>query len=380
MAQLPKLTFFPLGNADCCLIDLQNDKKVLFDYAAKRDTADRYDKRIDLPRKLRENLEEAKVDTYEVVAFTHLDDDHTHGADEFFYLDYATACQGEDRIKIKTLWVPAAVITESRNDLEPSSQAIQAEARHRLKTGYGIRVFSRPEALKDWLEKNGLSPESRKQFITDAGQLAPEFSLAVDGVEVFIHSPFGWRQDDSTVVDRNRDSLVVQLTFLVSTQQTRVILGSDVDHQALSDIVTVSKKHHREERLAWDVIKLPHHCSYLTLGPDRGDEKTTPVKEVDWLFQQQGQRGCNIISTSKPIPRKGTEDDKCDQPPHRQAANYLRDLVNDKDGEFVVTMEHPNTNNPQPIEIEISGLGARLKKPQVVGAAAITTVSAPRAG
>lgn len=53
MAQLPKLTFFPLGNADCCLIDLQNDKKVLFDYAVMRDTGDRYDKRIDLPRKLR---------------------------------------------------------------------------------------------------------------------------------------------------------------------------------------------------------------------------------------------------------------------------------------------------------------------------------------
>jgi len=27
-----RLTFYPLGNADCCLIDLANGQKILFDY------------------------------------------------------------------------------------------------------------------------------------------------------------------------------------------------------------------------------------------------------------------------------------------------------------------------------------------------------------
>ena len=152
---------------------LAERQEVLFDYAAMRDPDDKDDKRIDLPKKLLDDLDAAEKDAYDVVAFTHLDNDHTKGADDFFHLDHATKYQGEGRIKIETLWVPAAVITESRNDLEAGSKAIQAEARHRLKKGYGVRVFSRPDALKKWLEDQGLTLESRKDFITDAGQVRP---------------------------------------------------------------------------------------------------------------------------------------------------------------------------------------------------------------
>ena len=45
-----KLNFFPLGNADCCRIDLQNGKKLLFDYAHMRCAEDPTDKRIDKAR------------------------------------------------------------------------------------------------------------------------------------------------------------------------------------------------------------------------------------------------------------------------------------------------------------------------------------------
>ena len=332
-------------------------RKVLFDYAAMGDSGDEDDKRIDLPKKLRDDLNAAKKGAYDVVAFTHLDKDHTHRADEFFHLDHAKKYQGESRIKIETIWVPAAVITENRNDLEASAKAIQAEARHRLKKGYGIRVFSRPESLRKWLEEQGLTLESRETFITDAGKTAPELTSKDDGVEFFVHSPFAWRQDDSTVVDRNGDSLVMQATFEIDGNQTKAILGSDVDHTALSDIVTVTKNHERENRLEWDVFKLPHHCSYLSLGPKRGVDKTSPVKNVEWLFETQGQRGGYVVSSSEPIPGKGTEEDKSNYPPHRQAANYYRDVVKEKDGEFKVTMEHPNVNNPQPVEIEITSLG-----------------------
>jgi hypothetical protein len=377
---MPKLTFFPLGNADTCLIDLQNGKKILFDYAAMRNASDEDDKRIDLPAKLRADLKAAKKTAYDIVAITHLDDDHTHGAEEFFYLDHAAKYQGDDRIRITTLWVPAGVITESRNGLEPGAKALQAEARYRLKQGYGIRVFSRPTALKDWLENQGLKLEDREGLITDAGRCAEDITLLRDGVEFFIHSPFAWRQDQSTVIDRNGDSLVMQATFEVDGKQTKVLLGSDVDHTALSDIVAVTSLHKNHARLEWDVFKLPHHCSYLTLSDERGDDMTEPVDNVRWLFERQGRRGGVIVSSSKPIPAKGTDEDESPQPPHRQAANYCRQLATEKDGEFKVTMSHPNDDDPQPIEIEITSLGARLLKRQVSGVFAITSASAPRAG
>lgn len=170
-----KVTFFPLGNADCCRIDLENGQKILFDFAAMRDPKDEYDLRIDLPEELRSDLEAADRDYYDAVAYTHLDNDHICGSSEFFYLEHAAKYQGAGRIKIRELWVPAAAIIEE--GCEDEDRIIRAEARHRLKAGKGIRVFSRPDKLKDWLKQEGLTLEARAHLITDAGQLIPGYSL-----------------------------------------------------------------------------------------------------------------------------------------------------------------------------------------------------------
>jgi hypothetical protein len=374
------LTFYPLGNADCCLIDLENGKKVLFDFGDEGNPDDPDDKRIDLCATLREDMADAGKSKYEILAITHLDNDHTCKAETYFFFDHAAKYQGKGRFPFDTLYVPAGVITESRNGLGDGAKAIQAEARHRLKKGYGIRVFSRPAALKEWLENHGLTLESRSHLITDAGQIAPELNLDSDGIEFFVHSPFASRQDGA-IFDRNRDSLVMQATFRVSGTTTRALLGSDSDHNDWTEIVRITKYHHREERLEWDILKLPHHCSYLTIGPDKGRDKTQPVENTRWLFEEKANRGCIIVSPSEPIPSKGSPEDDDPQPPHRQAKNYyVEDVVDPKDGEWKVTMEHPKVSKPEPIKIEITSRGAVLKKRIAVGAAAITSVSAPRAG
>lgn len=181
-----KITFYPLGNADCCKVDLSNGKKLLFDYAHTRNGEDENDPRIDLAKILKEDLEESNRKDFDVVAFTHGDDDHIHGFSEFFYLEHAQKYQNDERIKIKELWVPAAMIIEE--GLEGEARILRAEARHRLKNGERIRVFSRPERLKDWLESEGLSLEERKHLITSAGQLVPGFDdKSSKGVEFFVH-------------------------------------------------------------------------------------------------------------------------------------------------------------------------------------------------
>ena len=371
-----KLTFFPLGNADCCLVDLADAQKMLFDFAATRDPSDHDDRRIDLPKVLREDLQSANRNHYDVVAITHLDKDHYTGASEFFYLEHAKKYQSEDRVRVNTLWVPAAVIVEEGPD-EPEARIIQAEARHRLVEGKGVRIFSRPEALKDWLGEHGLSVQERAHLITDAGQVVPEFTRNENGVEFFAHSPFASRLDDGTLVDRNRDSIVVQATFSCRVTETKVILGSDVDHEALSQIVNVTKRNRNESRLEWDIFKLPHHCSYLSLGPDKGKDKTEPVPEVRWLFEEQGKHGSIVVSSSRPIP-SGEEV----QPPHKQAAAYYRDMVKGLGGEFIVTMEHPSVSRPEKLEIAIceGEGGATVRKRATSSAAIATGTRAPRAG
>jgi hypothetical protein len=374
-----KLTFHPIGNADCTRLDLADARKLLVDYAAMRDPNDAWERRVDLPAELRTDLRAAKRDYYDVVCFTHLDKDHTNGAGDFFWFDHAEKHQGEGRTKMRELWVPAAAILE--DGLDDCARIIRQEARHRLKLGAGIRVFSRPIKLKGWLESNGLTLESRASLITDAGNYVPGFSLTgPERVQFFIHSPFGWRQDDNEVVDRNQDSVVFQATFLEAARETYALFMSDIDHDSIEHIVTTSKRHKNEARLLWDIFKVPHHCSYNAIGPEKGDDETKPTDEVKWLCEVQGRERHTMMSTSWSIPVKGSKEDEDVQPPHRQAAANYKRVAGARDGQFKVTMDLPSASKPKPTTIEISDRGARLLTVSAtVGVASIVSTPA-RAG
>lgn len=373
-----KLTFFPLGNADCCRIDTSGGRKLLFDYADMRDPKDKKDKRIDLPAELKADLKSQKRDGYDVVGFTHLDEDHIKGAPDFFYFEHAAKYQSKDRVKIAELWVPAAVILEDKPDGDAG--IVQAEARYRLKNKKGIRVFSRPDRLSSWLKKQGLDIKDYKDFITDAGQLVPGFTLADEGIEFFVHSPFAERCDEKTVIDRNDASLVFQVRFQEEEAQADLILSADSTWEIWQSIIKVTTYHKREDRLRWNLFKLPHHCSYLALAEEKGKDRTIPIVELRWLFEKQSQEGCSVVSTSDPIPATDT-----DQPPHRQAANYYKGVMAERDGDFLVTMEHPSEDAPEPMVFEVGPDGltytesASAAKTGNKLAAAITAARGPAA-
>lgn len=68
----PKLTFYPLGNADCCLVELTDGRVIVMDFAATRGDEEN-DLRIDLPKALREDL--GTRDDVDVLTISHLDED-----------------------------------------------------------------------------------------------------------------------------------------------------------------------------------------------------------------------------------------------------------------------------------------------------------------
>jgi hypothetical protein len=370
-----KLTCFPIGNADCTLIDLAGGEKIIFDYAnTKTDKPE--DLRIDLEKAIRDDLAKARRKDVDVFCITHLDKDHICRSSELFWLEHAACYQSDDRIHIGELWVPAAVILE--DGLVDEGRIWRQEARYRLKQGKGIRVFSRPDVLREWLKLNNIDPESRKHLFVDAGTVVPRFSRAVHGVEFFAHSPFASRLNDGSLMDRNTDGIFVQATFEVNGVPTKLMLGADADYEVLTEIVNITEYHGRTERLEWDIFHLPHHCSYLSLGPDKGENETVPVPAVKRLYEDYGQRGGIIISPSCPIPIAGDDI----QPPHRQAANYYRRVVgfNGLKGEFQVTMQHPKTSAPKPLVIQIDSTKARIVSAVAAGSSGLIGGAAPRAG
>jgi len=368
---MPAVTFFPIGNADTCLIELANGRRVLFDFADMHNPDDKDDKRCDLEKEIRDRLDGDKE--IDAVAFTHLDTDHCNRAKEVFWLQHAEKYQSDDRIKIKTMWVPATAILEE--GVTGQARTLRAEARYRfVDKGEGIRVFGRPDALDDFLKERGVDPAKRRNLISDAGTLCPEFNQAADGVEFFVLAPFADHCDDDTY-KRNDTAIFMQATFKVDERLTRLILSADCTHEVIDDIVRVTRKHGNDDRLMWDINNVPHHSSYLSLGPDKGDEKTEPVERLQWLYEEQGQDGGLLVSTSLSIP----DNDDSDQPPHRQAANYYKGVANELGGQFLVTMEHPSQKSPKPLTIEIGSKGYSVKK-LAGGSAAIIGGAAPRAG
>ena len=110
------------------------------------------------------------------------------------------------------------------------------------------------------------------------------------------------------------------------------------------------------------------------------------MAEVARLFETYGQDRCILVSTSDTIPRKGDERDTLvgANPPHRQSANYYRqDVIAPKNGQFVVTMEHPSTSKPTPMVVEIDFCKASVRQrvlTSVTSSAAAASYTAPRAG
>ena len=66
---------------------------------------------------MRGDLGAGHRDFFDVVAFTHFEDDHVCGALSFFWLEHASKYQAAGRIKIAELWVPAWAITVTKKEL-----------------------------------------------------------------------------------------------------------------------------------------------------------------------------------------------------------------------------------------------------------------------
>ena len=241
--------------------------------------------------------------------------------------------------------------TETKNG---DDSALRAEARYRLKNKKGIKIFSQPDELKTWLEKNDIKYDDVKHLIVDAGTNVPGWSKDTDGIEFFVHSPYKGHIDENEVIDRNLSGIIVQMTF-GNKPETKLMMGAD------GHAVKITRFHKNEEKLKWDIFHTSHHCSYTALNCDsekKGTKKTTPNGEVKNLFEKYGNNKCLIISPSDVIDFTDTT-----QPPHFQAYNYYKEDVADaRSGHVKVTMEHPVKSKPEPLEIIIDDNGFSITK------------------
>lgn len=384
MADKHEVIFYPVGHGDTTQVILRGGRRILFDFCHKAKAEESDTPEIDLKKRLKDELRAADRDYFDVVAFTHADLDHIQGSTEFFELQHAKVYHGEGRIKIKELWVPAAMLLEQADNDHQKEEFVllRQEARHRLLEGKDILVFSKPQPLMDWLEplleERGEPVTARDHLFIDAGTIVPGFTLADDDVEFFSHSPFIKHCEDGDII-RNEASLVLNVRFQVGGKFFDYLEVGDATWESLGDIVETTKYHGNEDRLAWDLYNIPHHCSYLALSEEKGEKETIPTELIKELLLM-GRSDSYIVSCSPPVPDLR---DAYDQrmPPHIQARKaYERYLKAVGGRSFLVTMEEPNASRPEPIVFEVTSGGIVWVKSASLGAPAIITSTPPRAG
>ena len=384
VADVHQIKFYPVGNGDTTQIIMASGKRILFDFCHRPCSEEENTPEINLKSALKAELEAVDKGHFDVVAFTHADLDHIQGSTEFFWLDHAKIYHGDDRVKIKELWVPAAMVIEKAERDQQSDEFVilRQEARHRIIEGTGIKVFSKPPELMEWLEPileaRGEDKSARDYLFVDAGTLVPGFDLVIDKIEFFCHSPFIEHCEGGDIV-RNSAALVFNVRIRADGYDYDYLEVGDAEWRDLEDIVNATRYHKNDDRLKWDLFNIPHHCSYKALSDVKGDKETTP-KDLVLELLREGKPDSYIVSCSNPVIDIAQSYDAI-QPPHIQARNaYERYLEEIQGRRFLVTMEEPNANQPKPIIFDITSGGVSLIKAVVSGAPAIISSTPPRDG
>jgi len=177
--------------------------------------------------------------------------------------------------------------------------------------------------------------------------------------EAFIHAPF----KDDCAAARNQTSLSMQVTLTEDGgQDGKVLLFGDLAYETIMKIFEYSEGHERPERLAWDLILAPHHCS-KTVMYVREDEKDVLKTDILDAFERHSREESVVVASSAVIP---ASDSVGDLPPHKKAADRYKDYFS----RFICTMEWPTVEDPSPVVFAVGANGAYIVEDDVVELAA----------
>lgn len=292
-----------------------------------------------------------------VFVLTHADQDHCRG-----FADLLKAVTIGELWATPRLWreyedADAVICADARAFQEEAERRVQAT---RAAVGRGERPASGDRILVvgyDTDREQHAYADLPDEYLTGPGHLV----TTLDGedmvgvFEAFIHAPFA----DDCAAARNETSLALQVTLKDPAGSAgSVLLLGDLAHDTIMKIVTYSEEHGREDRLVWDVLLAPHHCSQHVMYRD-GELQ----QDILDAFERHAREDAVIVASSMPVPGRN---DPGDNPPHAKAkARYLQ-IVDDA-GHFVCTGEWPDAGQPATVVFVLGPAGLTLLEPPAAG-------------
>ena len=173
-----------------------------------------------------------------------------------------------------------------------------------------------------------------------------------DRFEAFVHAPF----KDHCAGDRNDTSLALQVQLKASDDTVgRLLFLGDLAYPIIKMIFENSEAAGNSDRVEWDVLLSPHHCSKKAMYAKGEDGEEELKQDLLDLFQAHASPDARVIASSLPFRDK---DDTGNDPPHLLAREAYESIT---DYEVLCTGEYPSKEEPRPVVFALEpGLGLEL--------------------
>lgn len=373
-----KITFFNVGNGDMTLIRLESGRTILIDVRIRAAADDQDDDETrDVAKDLRDRLVRDKEGRLYVDAYLqgHPDADHCTGLQEHLHIGSPEDFnKKDDKIFIREIWSSPIVFRRADKTLKlcDDAKAFWTEARRRVKryrdskgdVGEGDRILILGE------DQDGKT-DDLTAILIKVDQIITKVNGTVDSsFSAYLLGPLPKATDESEedALAKNRSSVILQMTIASGgvSDACLFLTGGDAE---VAIWERQWKKHQKKPGvLEYDLLQAPHHCSWRSLSYDSWSMLREKAKVNAEARKALGQarKGATIVASSDPI-----KDDDND-PPCIRAKREYEEVVKEPKGEFICVGEHPTSDDPEPLEFEITKDGTTRKLKRMNAPAIIT--------
>ena len=362
MSKNSKIIFYPVDNGNMILVKLKDRTTILVDMHIRKKSQDENEEKFyDVLSHLKDNLEKDSEGRYFVDAFilTHLDHDHIAGLRDNFYLgtidNYSDADKDNEKIVINETWSSDRFRqrqTDDRN-FSDDAKAYNKEMRRRVK------LYKEKKTIQKEGDKviilGGVDKEIKNITYSIGKSISKINSKNLDNFKMNILGPLEQQEneDKETFDAKNRGSLILQLEITVGHYTNKVLLTGDAE----VDVCEYMHNVYDSNKLEYDILCTPHHCSMASLGRKKDENKkggyeiSKDAKET----LSHAKSGAVIVSSSKEIL------DDNNNPPHYEAMQEYKKILKPKSGEFKCTATYPKKSSIEPMIFEFTSGGTQLK-------------------
>ncbi|HKT29158.1 metallohydrolase [Dyella sp.] len=359
-----KIEFFPVGKGDMTLMTLESGRKILIDVNIRTAADDENDdETIDVAALLRERLDRDADGRLYVDAFllSHPDEDHCRGLTTHFHLGApGNWSKKDDKILIREMW-SSPIIFRRKKDVDgkvcADAQAWWDEARRRvnlykstaskasIKDGDHIQVLGE--------DKNGKSDGIDDILVKTGTEITKIGGKLDDGFKGLLLGPrLVSKEEAETLTGKNHSSTIIRFTLKGGTvmDACRFLTCGDAEVENWERVWARNKS--TPENLSYDVLLVPHHCSWHALSYDSWSdlrEKAEVSKDARQALSQ-ARDGASLIASCNEI-----KDDKND-PPCIGAKREYEAIAASVKGTFLCTDEECDD---EVLLISIDGKGPR---------------------